>query len=445
MKIPHIENVYVSVQNACNARTKELYPHGIPTLAQKRLEKELEYLKASAYLDDFEIYRQVSAEAQKCCQYITLRGTLSGSYLIFLMGSGRYNPLPQHYYCPKCGHFETISTRLPGIDLPEKECPACGAIIQGDGFNLPIESVWGLHGKKLISFEYNICEDFKPFIKKVLTRLYPKNPIVPCGVMTARSMDENYQPESIEIVPSGFIILPKGQVMEDYPELLTYFEDGEPCLSGDMRLLEEHALKRIFFFEMDILSQLLSLQGTTGTYITELELKDLKECSHHDLVNSRILGTGLSGLISYMKPKNFYETMQYIAMSHNSFKDFHPTKQTFPNELDKFMFSTPEYKQYPCAAREDFYDFLMETGCSSEEAFTISEFIRKGRAARDSAFDSYEIPAELKTLAKKFMYVFPRAHVVEYALLYTRMAYYMKLDSKAYGKIVFKNVKIPLV
>ena len=72
-----------------------------------------------------------------------------------------------------------MDTNLFGIDLPQKKCPHCNADILADGYNLPIESVWGNNGKKYISFEYNVNSEFLPFARRVLQSVYPDNEIVP--------------------------------------------------------------------------------------------------------------------------------------------------------------------------------------------------------------------------------------------------------------------------
>lgn len=89
--------------------------------------------------------------------------------------------------------------------------------------------------------------------------------------------------------------------------------------------------------------------------------------------------------------------------------------------------------------REDFFDYMMECGLKREEAFRFSEIIRKGRSAREPEFDALPIPVELKNVAKMYAYVFPRAHCIEYLLMYARMAYYMKWDSRVYSAVINKK------
>ena len=54
-------------------------------------------------------------------------------------------------------------------------------------------------------------------------------------------------------------------------------------------------------------------------------------------------------------------------------------------------------------------------------------------------FDAMEIPEEIKEVAGNYLYLFPRAHGIEYILLYAELAYYAKIDSRAFSKIIFKK------
>ena len=147
---------------------KEIYPLGVPEVIETRYKTALGWLEKSEFLDDFEIFRLLSEEGKKTSQYMAFRGMAPSSFLIYLLGNNRLNPLKAHYYCRKCGHIEVVNTHLFGIDLPKISCPVCNEELVGDGFNLPLESVWGTDGKKHIDFDYNISSEFLPFVKRVM-------------------------------------------------------------------------------------------------------------------------------------------------------------------------------------------------------------------------------------------------------------------------------------
>ena len=253
MSIPHINHALENITTACQIRLSLLYPQGIPKSISSRYSKELSFLSDSDLIDDFEIFRLLSEEAKKSSTPIHMRGTIMGSFIYYLLGVNCFNPLPVHYYCPDCGYYEEINTHLFGIDLPLKKCPHCGNNIAADGFNLSVESVWGNDGKKTITFDYNISTEFLPFARRVLTSIYPDNSIVPWGMFQLNSgmpetADDN---QIIGISPVGYAILPTGNSIQDYPNLISYLEDGEPCVAGGCWELSTHLLKTIHLYPVE--------------------------------------------------------------------------------------------------------------------------------------------------------------------------------------------------
>ena len=131
-----------------------------------------------------------------------------------------------------------------------------------------------------------------------------------------------------------------------------------------------------------------------------------------------------------------------ISSSHNTFswkKDGYKDLYDYTN-----MTSSDAFIRFPCFTREDFLDFLLEEGFERSFAFDVSEQIRKGHANSSKfseKFNSLPIPNEIKEVARNYLYLFPRAHCVEYMLIYSRLAYYAKIDSRAFSKIVFNRKK----
>lgn len=86
-----------------------------------------------------------------------------------------------------------------------------------------------------------------------------------------------------------------------------------------------------------------------------------------------------------------------------------------------------------------FFEQLMKCGVGREDAYRFSEIIRKGRAGKDADFAELPIPESLKNVAKMYLYVWPKAHVVERLLIVARLAYYMKWNSRVYSAVVRKK------
>lgn len=440
MSIPHIKNAFENVKHACEKNLKKQYPGGIPEMVKERYEKELEYLKKSKFQDDFEIFRRLQEEGERTSQYIMPKGTVGGSFLLYLLDDSRPNPMPAHYYCRKCGHMEIVNTGMFGIDLPEIECPVCGEKVTGDGFGIHIEAIWGVAGEKTIYFEYGISSEFLPFAKRALERLYPDSEVVNYGVANVRS--EFYgvigRNRLAGVKPYGFAILPKARTMKDYPEFVAYLEDGEQCLSGAEIFLEESGVKVVKLSPLLRIEHLMELQRRSGLYACEVGIPELRGMTCYDFMNSRELFTKENDLFMQKLPQNFRAMANCCALAYNSYKCLDESKDGWFWELEEVLESL-DFQEYPCYTWDDFFEQLMNCGIERAEAYRFSEIIRKGVVEYNIDFAALTIPEGLKNVAKMYVYVSPKAQVVERLLIVARLTYYMKWNSRVYSMVVRKK------
>ena len=81
----------------------------------------------------------LSVKARKLCEHIRIKGGTGSSFIAYLSGATKTNPLPPHYYCQKCGAVIFDNSAKNGWDLPEKRC-MCGTVMTSDGHNIPFAS-----------------------------------------------------------------------------------------------------------------------------------------------------------------------------------------------------------------------------------------------------------------------------------------------------------------
>lgn len=443
MNLSNIQNALQNVKNACQEKLDELYPNGTPEDIQSRVTKELIFLEHSDYIDDFELFRRLAEEAKKSSTCITTRGTLSGSMLYYLLSNNGFNPLSPYYYCSECGYYEVVNTSLFGIDLPIKKCPHCNKDISPDGFNLSSESVWGNDGKKMISFEYNVNSEFLPFARNVIQSAYPNTTIAPWGMFKINPLTST-DSRTVGVGLTGYAVLPSGNTIDDYPELISCLENGDACITGGAWELTQHKLKSIKLFSLDHLDELLKLQRETGIYVNELGIKELRDITWSQIYNTGIINMNTRMLFQDYKPKTFKDMVALDACSHNSYSWASSEDSAFDIFKFKDMVSSEFFEKHPCFTREDFFDHMIKMGIERTVAHEASEKIRKGHANSCNAryqqeFMALPIPESIKKVAQNYSYVFPRAHEIEYLLIYARFAYYAKIDSRAFSKIVFKK------
>lgn len=130
----------------CHRKAEEIYGKELPAEVQDRLELELAPIINNGFLDGMLFEKQLLDHAAKAGWHAIGSGGIGASFVAFLLGMTKVNPLPAHYYCPHCHHFEWAvendaagGAGVIGYDLPEKVCPECGQKLKGDGFNIPFE------------------------------------------------------------------------------------------------------------------------------------------------------------------------------------------------------------------------------------------------------------------------------------------------------------------
>lgn len=242
---------------------------------------------------------------------------------------------------------------------------------------------------------------------------------------------------------SGFLILPEGRNIEDYPEMIGFLDDGELCLSGNIMDIENHYMHRILLLQNKCLEQIIAMQRKTGIYANEITLQELRTLNWNDINNSSALTEAESYLFHTIRPKTFYDMVCLNAASHNTYrnKDYSPLDDNY--YFLPSLFETAEFHQYSCYTREDFFDALLKMGIELEKAYEIAEFIGKGKQHSSNQtlmdqFASYELPDEFQAVAKEYLYVFPRCHCAEYMLMYAKLGFYAKKNRRVFSKIVFR-------
>ncbi len=77
-------------------------------------------------------------EAEDAGERLIVKNVAASCLLAYLLGTVDENPLPAHYYCPKCKMVAWMDGKCV-FDLRERTC-ACGERMKADGFDIPFET-----------------------------------------------------------------------------------------------------------------------------------------------------------------------------------------------------------------------------------------------------------------------------------------------------------------
>ena len=188
----------------------------------------------------------------------------------------------------------------------------------------------------------------------------------------------------------------------------------------------------------------LRLEKLTDKKYTTI-LQDDKE-SLEVLKNANTLGISefdyilVRNMILEIKPNSFEDFVKISGLSHGT--------DVWTNNAQELIKNETATLNEVIACRDDIMNYLIEQGADRHTAFSIMEFVRKGRANKDTWIEQwqeyktkmleYNIPDWYIKSCEKIKYLFPRAHAVNYVMNSFRLAYYKVHYPKEFYKTYFE-------
>lgn len=127
-------------------KMKEMYGEQLPISISNRFKTEELMLKNQMMLRWMGFLGELHDRFYEEDDFFLVRGAQMGSsFIAWLLGATNVNPLPAHYYCPKCKKIEFISNVKCGLDAPDKKC-SCGVAYEKDGFGIDAIHMYPLFG-----------------------------------------------------------------------------------------------------------------------------------------------------------------------------------------------------------------------------------------------------------------------------------------------------------
>lgn len=403
---------------------RERYGENAPEEIRTRANEEMEQIKANGWEDDFLRAYQITRRLHQAEVPYLLPGAEGGnSFVAYLLGITQVNPLPPHYYCPKCRRIEFVPEVKDGFDLSEKACGTCGAAMRGDGHQLD-----SLIGTQSLFGEYRLPTCGVPLVHEALSLCCPLTPF------SRKWMGaEEYKLD-------GWFLAPPEQ-----------FENAV-WVDAYIPLESKKSVKTVLWDAYDPWHEVPHITLTTGGYVERLHWLCEKTGVKEEVISAHD-SAALKGLFAALGDDCLADTNLAVTTGLYNFKGpFGKEKE----ELFKRELRLKAAKEMPCFSnlvrfqgvrhmtadekmphgicmtlcdRDSLLEFLKQHGATQETALFLTEKIGKGRFKRYSA----EIKAQLETLSvdtrtkaaiEQIGYLFPRAHDVSFGAVYVRLAWF---------------------
>lgn len=471
---PVIEDSDKTLKQICYQKAHELYGSPLPSVVEKRLEKELDSIINNGFAVMYIIAQKLVWKSVEDGYLVGSRGSVGSSFVANMAGITEVNSLAPHYYCLKCHYSDFDSEEVKayaggaGIDMPDKVCPNCGEMLVKDGFDIPFETFLGFKGDKEPDIDLNFSGEYQSKAHKYTEVIFGYGQTFRAGTIgtlaekTAFGYVKNYYEErgirkrTCEINrivegctgirrttgqhPGGIVVLPVGEDICSFTPVQHPANDMTTdtiTTHFDYHSID-HNLLKLDILGHDDPTMIRMLQDLTGIDPVKIPLDDKEVMSLFSgtkalgITPEQIGGCPLGALgipefgtefviqmLIDTKPQTFSDLIRISGLSHGT-DVWLGNAQTLIEE-GKATISTA------ICTRDDIMTYLIHTGVESSLSFTIMESVRKGKGLKpemEQAMIEAGVPEWYIWSCKKIKYMFPKAHAAAYVMMAWRIAYF---------------------
>ncbi len=467
---PKIEGAEDQLRNSCHEKAKSIYGDPLPPNIKERLDTELNSIIGNGYAVMYIAAQMLVRKSNSDGYLVGSRGSVGSSFAATMADITEVNPLPPHYVCPECKHYEEsehLDKYDTGFDMPDKFCPECGAKMKKDGLNIPFATFLGFNGDKEPDIDLNFAGEYQPVAHRYVGEIFGEKNVFKAGTVatiadkTAYGYVKHYVEDNnipvnkydIDYLvkgctgvkrttgqhPGGIIVVP------DDHEIYEFCPIQKPANKRDTDVITTHFDYHKIdenLLKLDILGhdgpQLIRhLQVMTGVDPMTIPLDDKETIS---------IFTSLDAL--KIKNENYKFTHGTYAIpefgtnfTRGMLDDIHPTTVSALIKMSGFSHGTDVWTNNAqelirngtatidevIACRDDIMNYLIAHGLENGDAFKIMEIVRKNRVLSEEQLQNMKdhgVPDWYIWSCETLKYMFPRAHAAAYVMTSIRMAWF---------------------
>lgn len=472
--LPKVENSKEELERLVTEQLRRLYGEEPPPVVAQRVSAELNAIFRCGADVAYLAARKLVQGSLEHGYPAGVQGGVGSSLVAYLSGITEIDPLPPHYVCPHCKHTEFIAdgSHACGVDLPDRLCPVCGGEYRKDGFDIPMETFFGIPGEeKFPDIDLIFADEYRDRAVEQLREMFGKDRVLRAGSIgtlahkRARDMVEAHtrshqmalsKVEKARLAtslvdvkratgcwPGGYIIISEDVETTDFCPVQWVGEDpdsGELATHFDYYAISASPLKLDLLVHGSV-SMLHMLQDLTGVDPQAIPLDDPDTMSL--FTSSDILGytddpllgpvgtaavpefgtSFFRGMLAKTHPRSFSDLVRLCSFAHG-------TDVWLQNAHDLILNGTATLSE-TVSCRDDIMLYLIRQGVEPTTAYQIMEAVRKGKVNRDGFRDgwveemqAHGVPQWYIDSMAKIYYLFPKACAVSYAGMAFRIAWF---------------------